>query len=125
MRPILVVEDDPAIRSLICSILEAEDLPVESVGDGAAAISWLSLRKPRLVVLDMNMPGTNGEDVAVVVRRRYDDAVPVVVVTADWQADERAKAIGATRVIRKPFDLDALIEVVATSMNADARNFAV
>lgn len=119
MPPVLIVEDDPAIRTLVCAILEAEGMAVESVGDGLTAIRWVSQRRPKLVVLDMNLPGADGEEIAGVLRRRYENAVPIVVVTADWRADKRAKAINASGYIRKPFDLEALVDVVTKATSPD------
>ncbi len=119
MSLVLVVEDDPAIRTLICAILETEGMAVVAVGDGMAAIRWLSQQRPALVVLDMNLPGAGGEQVASALHRRYERAVPLVVVTADWRADKRAEAVNATGYIRKPFDLEALLDVIAKATSAD------
>ena len=102
--PVLVVEDDYEVQRMIRWLLEDEGLTVETAGDGEEALRQVMDRKPALVVLDLNVPILNGEDVAAVVRAAYGDTVPIVVVSSDSNRSERARTVGAVEVLRKPFE---------------------
>lgn len=110
-HPVLVVEDDADIRSLICLALEDEGLPVEAAADGREALNRLAEERPSLVLLDMNLPEMGGEGVAAGVRRRYDNDVPIVVVSA-VAASEPARRVHADAYVAKPFDVDDLLNTV-------------
>lgn len=118
LAPVLVVEDDDDIRSVVCALLEDEGIAVDAVDNGVAAITWLSQRQPRLVVLDMTLPGASGDEVAAALHRQYAEDVPLVIMTADWRADERAKSAQATTYVRKPFDIENLLSAIHTAMGA-------
>jgi CheY-like chemotaxis protein len=109
--PVLVVEDDADIRRLICLALEDEGLPVESAADGREALSRLDAERPALVLLDMSLPEVSGEGVAAGIHRRYDNHVPIVVVSAH-ATGEQARRLGATAYVAKPFDVNELMDTV-------------
>ena len=110
--PVLVVDDDPIIRSLLRHALEDEGLEVETVADGPAALRRAATRRPAMVVLDLSLPQLGGERVAEGVRALHGHQVPIVVITADGQATEKARRVQALSGFQKPFDLDALIAAV-------------
>src|SRR6185503_12796068 len=58
--PILVVDDDPKIVALVRTYLERERYPVITAADGRAALRAIEERRPRLVVLDLMLPGLDG-----------------------------------------------------------------
>lgn len=109
--PVLVVEDDADIRCLICLALEDEGLPVEIAADGRQALDHLADERPALVLLDMSLPGVSGEGVAAGIHRRYDDEVPIVVVSAH-ASGEQARRVGAAAYVPKPFDVNDLVDTV-------------
>jgi CheY-like chemotaxis protein len=109
---ILVVDDDPEVRRVIQGTLEDEGWTVETAADGQQALERARRRRPRLVLLDMGLPRLDGDGVAAGLRGAYGDAVPIVVVTADGQAVEKARRVGARAYLAKPFDLDDLCAVV-------------
>jgi two-component system response regulator MprA len=111
-RPILVAEDDAAIRSLVQWALEDEGFVIDVVADGAAAIDYLAARRPRLVVLDMMMPRADGHQVAEALRSIHGSDVPLLVVTAAGDAREATRRVGAERGLAKPFDIAELITSV-------------
>lgn len=111
---ILVVEDDPEIRSAIRMILEAEAYEVAESGDGADALAKLrATPQPSLILLDLMMPGMNGwqfmDEVRVHPGLRE---VPIIVVSAYGNADG-VRSVGATDYLRKPFDPEKLLAVVS------------
>ncbi len=58
--PILVVEDDPQVRSLVCRVLVRDDHDVIAVGSAVEAKSAVKARPPSLVLLDLGLPGGMG-----------------------------------------------------------------
>jgi len=111
--PVLLVEDDPGLRRLIAWALEDEALPCVAVADGQQALDWLDTARPALVLLDMGLPLVDGDGVAAGLRARYGEGVPIVVLTADGRAPEKARRVGAADVLRKPFDIEELVARVA------------
>jgi CheY-like chemotaxis protein len=112
--PILLVEDDDAVRAAILEALTDEGHAVAAFADGPAALAHLG-RHPAtpLVLLDWNMVPMNG---AAFMRAMGGDpalaGVPVVVVTADLRVQHEAAAAGATTFLRKPVHLDTLLDVI-------------
>jgi len=107
--PILVVEDDPDLLSLVEMILVDAGYRVATAPEGRAALARCAEELPALVFLDMRMPGMNGWDFARELRARHGRAVPIVVVTAAENARARAEEIGAEGWLAKPFDLEDVL----------------
>ncbi|MBV8085360.1 MAG: response regulator [Chloroflexi bacterium] len=111
MTSVLVVDDEPAIVQFIGGALEDEGYAVTTAGDGQEAVEAATRDKPDLIVLDMALPRLDGQGVAAEIRRLYGD-LPIVVITADGRAEEKAARAGAIGYLHKPFDLDRLIMMV-------------
>ena len=109
---VLVVDDDPQIRQSLCWTLEDEGMVVEAAGDAAEALERAAARQPSLVILDMGLPGGTGTAVAAGLRKRYAQEIPILLITADGRAAEKARAVGAFAYLHKPFDLNRLVELV-------------
>jgi CheY-like chemotaxis protein len=109
---VLVVEDDPAIRNFLKLALEAEGYRVETATQGQEALDMLpKLPTPCLILLDLMMPVMDGWEFARALRKDMILAsIPVALVTA--YAEEAKTFSGAQTVIRKPIDLDLLLQVV-------------
>lgn len=109
---VLLVEDDADIAEVVEMVLRAADFEVVVARDGREALEAIGRCMPRLIVLDMLMPVMDGWHFATEFQRRYGRAAPIVVLTAAEHARQRALAIGAVDVVAKPFDVDALCDVV-------------
>ena len=109
--PVLVVDDDPTIRSSISAILDLEGYPVATASNGAEALAMVEQALPSLVLLDMRMPVMDGWRFAGALSQRSID-VPIVVVTAAQNAEEWAREVGAEGFLAKPFELTELLAVV-------------
>jgi DNA-binding response OmpR family regulator len=112
---VLIVEDDPHLRQTIEWTLQDEGYAIALAADGQEALDQARRERPALVLLDMGLPRIDGFGVAEGLRAAYGDGahgVPVVVMTADDRAAEKARRVGAVDYLRKPFDLDELIETV-------------
>jgi CheY-like chemotaxis protein len=109
---VLVVDDDPEIRRIMRWLLEDEGWTVETASDGCDALDRATRARPALIVLDIGLPLLSGEEVAERLRDVYVDPPPIIVVSADGRAGEKAARIGAASCLLKPFDVDTLARLV-------------
>ena len=114
---VLVVDDDPEIRDLVRWLLEDEGWTVETAADGRAALDQATRARPALIVLDMGLPLLSGEEVARRLHDVYVNPPPIVVVSADGRAGERAARIGAASFLHKPFNVDELARIVRHTLD--------
>ena len=106
---VLVVEDDKQMRDIIQGTLEDEGLAVETAAEGQQAASWLLRHRPLLVIVDWSLPLLDGAGVADAVRAAHGASVPILLITADGRAAVKARQMGATDYLHKPFEIDELI----------------
>jgi two-component system chemotaxis response regulator CheY len=118
---VLVVEDDAATRALLRDVLEDAGYAVREAADGAAGLRAARAARPALVLLDLRLPGTDGWAFAAAYRRAPGPRAPIVVLTADADAEAYAAGLGAAGHLLKPFDLDALLAVVGRLARAAPR----
>ena len=109
MQRILVVDDDPAVTSLLKRGLSYEGFAVDVASSGSEGLELARERPPDLVVLDVMMPGLNGLEVLQRLRAA-DAALPIVLLTAKDAATDQVKGLnlGADDYITKPFTFDVL-----------------
>ena len=108
---LLVIDDDRGIRETLGEVLRDEGYTVGLARDGAEALAALADGPaPRLILLDLAMPGMGGAEFLELQRRDGRlRGIPVVVLSADDRT-ERGDTAGR---LRKPVDLDELLEEVA------------
>lgn len=101
---ILVVEDDPDINRLLCTILEGAGYAARPAFSGSEALLWAEKYDYDLVLLDLMLPGLTGEQFIQEVRATK--TMPILVLSAKIAVDDRvnALALGADDFIPKPFD---------------------
>ncbi|WP_182524162.1 response regulator [Nocardioides dongkuii] len=109
MTFVLVVDDDPSIRRTLSVNLRARGYDVEAAGDGRSALQIVDERMPDAILLDLGLPDVDG--VAVLTRLRTFSSVPVIVVSARTEPDDKVEALdlGADDYISKPFSLEELL----------------
>lgn len=111
---ILVVDDDPALQFTLSTLLEDEGYQVAVAGDGLEALDSLDGSTPNLILLDIAMPRMDGfAFVEQLSSRGLRQGIPIVVLTADGRAPQKAAQIGADGYLAKPFELTALLSQVA------------
>ena len=109
---ILIVEDDRNIAGLVAKYLENNGFRTETVDDGRLAIAAIERHKPRLLVLDLMLPGMDGWEICREVRRKSD--LPILMLTAREDEMDRVVgfSMGADDYVVKPFSPRELVERV-------------
>lgn len=113
-RTVLIVEDDARLRSGLGELLRQHGYDVVAASNGAVALELLRGRRATdLILLDLRMPGMNGWQLRSELQRDAALAsIPVVVGTADWNAEAEAKNLGAVSCLKKPYSARVLVETV-------------
>lgn len=113
---VLVVDDEPAIRALITKIVERAGLPVDGARDGAEAIEKLDAASYAVLVVDLMMPNVDGFAVIDHLRDRGGPRPAIIVITAgDTAAIRRLDGSMVHSVLRKPFDIDVLGDLIVAA----------
>ena len=112
----LVVDDEPSIARTLRINLAARDYEVEAVGDGRSALDAVAAQEPDVVILDLGLPDLDG--VEVLRRLRADHDVPVIVLSARQEADDKVEALdaGADDYVTKPFGMAELLARVRAAV---------
>ncbi len=112
-KAVVIVEDNEAIARLIQEVLN--DVPgfgAVTVADGALALEVISAVHADLVILDIDLPGINGFQVYDLLRNRPDIRMPSVLFMSAAPHEEELARRGLHDYLRKPFDLDDLLDRV-------------
>jgi DNA-binding response OmpR family regulator len=126
---VLVVDDDPTILRLLISTLQADGFRVLTANDGESALRIARAERPALILLDWEMPGTNGVEVTRRLRGEADPELrdtPVVLITAQTGSANTAIgfAAGVTDYLTKPFrpaHIRSRVQAWLLRRSADAR----
>ena len=110
-RPaVLIVEDDPELRTLYRTALSLAGYAVVAVGDGVDALRRIDADPPDIVVLDIGLPRLGGRDVRTEIGAHVEtSSIPIVVVTGDARG---LNTYDYACVLQKPIDLDTLVRTV-------------
>ena len=119
---VLVVEDDANLRDTLVWALQDDGIDVAAAVDGPDAVHKATVKAPGLVVLDIGLPGLDGFGVATALRARVGTDLPILVITADGRAREKAETVGAYAYLHKPFDVDVLVQRVREGFSGPQTN---
>ena len=113
---VLVVDDDPSVRTLLEMVLEVEGFEVRCAADAEQALEMIAEKRPDVLLVDVMMPGRDGR--ALTRQLRTDPAtkdLPIVICSglADDPSQWQAWAAGANSFVPKPFDIDRLLSEMA------------
>jgi CheY-like chemotaxis protein len=114
-KTILVIDDSTTNIVLLQAVLNNKGYEIDTAISVKEAHSVLSKRLPQLILLDLLMPRINGFEFLQELRSNSDHAdIPVVVVSAltDQETINKTMALGAKSFIKKPVDIQVLIETV-------------
>ena len=114
MARVLLVDDEPNIRRMLGSLLEAEGYAVKPAADAGEALAALERWEADVALLDLALPGTDGLDLLASIRKRW-PALPVVMISGRATLGDavRATKLGAFHFIEKPLAPEAVLLTVA------------
>jgi CheY-like chemotaxis protein len=121
---ILIADDERDSVLTLSTILRLGGYEVSGVYDGASVAVVAEEFKPDVAILDINMPGMNGFDVAKNLRARYgEDGIVLIAITGDWNASDRvlSKRSGFNQHFGKPVDPGALMGLLTNVTPQDGR----
>jgi two-component system, OmpR family, response regulator len=120
MQKVLVVDDDPHIRDVVCFALRRAGYQPLTAGDGLAALDIAGRERPALVVLDILMPELDGTEVCKRLRKGSD--VPIIFLTSKDEELDRILGLelGADDYVVKPFSPRELVARVKTVLRRKA-----
>lgn len=103
MPKLLIVDDEPKIRSMLTGCLEQDGLTITTAASGDEAVKLIAQDPPQLMIVDMKMPGLNGLEVLQQVRN-HTPPIGVFLLTGfdDDTIEQQARELGALGVIHKP-----------------------
>jgi len=109
MPKIVVADDDPNIRELVCLFLKREGYQVLEAIDGVDALDKLEAVRPDLAIIDVMMPRMDGWALCSAMRASYD--IPLLMLTAKGETSQKVKGfeLGADDYMVKPFDPPELV----------------
>ena len=112
-RYILVIDDDPLMRSSLRTVLAGKGYAVDTLPDGRRAVAMVEQMRPDAVITDIIMPESEGIETIVAIRAVAPD-LPIIAISGGGQILEAefldmALQLGATAALRKPFELAQLM----------------
>jgi two-component system OmpR family response regulator len=108
---VLVVDDDGAIVEILSTILADDGYAVKAATSGRDALALAREWRPNLILLDLRMPGLDGESLLLEHRQDGLANIPVLLLTAVNHPEQYAATLGVP-VLTKPFDIDRLLSEV-------------
>jgi CheY-like chemotaxis protein len=116
-KTILVADDDEAIVDSISAILDLSGYEVLFVNDGTSVMQAVKAQ-PDLILLDIQMPGHDGQAVCKQLKRQASTKdIPVIIVSASMDVREKAEQVGADDYLEKPFEMEVLQQKVFNLLN--------
>jgi CheY-like chemotaxis protein len=111
---ILIIDDDEDIREMLAILLTTQGHEVATAGDGVAGLDQLRAgARPSLILLDLMMPGLDGEGFLQAMRSDPSTAdIPVVVLTGHPSGQQKAAQLGTMGYLMKPVEMIDLLRTV-------------
>jgi two-component system, OmpR family, KDP operon response regulator KdpE len=115
--PVLVIEDEPPIRRLLRTALNANGFQVLEAGSGGEGFAEIEAAKPDLIILDLGLPDMDGLDIIRMLRGRG-DSTPIIVLSSRGEEGVKVEALnlGADDYVTKPFGIAELIARIRTAL---------
>lgn len=116
-RTVFVVDDDEAVRDMLRTLIEADGFKVRTWRSAEAFLADHELPQSGCLVLDLELPGMNGLELAETLQARHVQ-LPIILVSSrgDLLTSTRAKGINALGYLSKPFDTQLLIDCIRHAM---------
>lgn len=122
MKTIAIIDDDVYIGDMLSEVLTKEGYGILRAYSGTEALMLLPQNKPDLILLDLMLPGMNGEDVLEEIKKCID--IPVIVMSAKDSIDSKIGLLdaGADDYITKPFDIKELVARTGALLRRFSKN---
>jgi DNA-binding response OmpR family regulator len=119
---ILVIEDDRAVQKALKRLFEGEGFVVDIAGNGAVGLEMFRMAAPSVLVLDLSLPGTPGQDVCREISQAA-PSVPIIILSAKAEVMDKVLLLelGAHDYVTKPFSPRELLARVRTAMRRSTR----
>jgi CheY-like chemotaxis protein len=114
---ILIVDDEQAVRFVLCSLLEAQGHSVEAASNGFEGLQRFHKEPFDVVLTDRAMPGMSGDELALAIKR-VAPQTPVILVTG-FAPSPAEELPGIDAVVKKPFTMATLSEAIEGTRAAD------
>lgn len=119
---IMIVDDDKSYLEEIESTLKEEGYETLVCQDSSRTLSTIQESRPRLVLLDVRMPALDGQDLLLLIRRKYPD-LPVIICTGLTHIDSHyLLKSGASEVLLKPFSHTALLGAIEQAVSGEGES---
>jgi DNA-binding response OmpR family regulator len=114
---ILVIEDDRAVQKALKRLFEGEGFTVDIAGNGAVGLEMFRAATPSVLVLDLSLPGTPGQDVCREISQAA-PSLPIIILSARTEVMDKVLLLelGAHDYVTKPFSPRELLARVRTAM---------
>lgn len=125
MTDILIVDDDPLIRNMMCQVINRQGYNAHSACDGQSALEKVSATSPDLILLDLKMPGMDGFEVAQQIKRNTKTSdIPIIAITGHDTVDNHVKAfdLGVDGYISKRAARASIIAMVRSHLKVKQLN---
>ncbi len=116
-RRILIVDDQPANRVVLRTMLEPLDFLIDEAGNAYQALKQIDFARPDVILLDLMMPGVDGFELCEhIARLDLNPAIPCIAISAmsGVEVTERCTRAGFRELLNKPVSLEALLEALGT-----------
>jgi two-component system chemotaxis response regulator CheY len=116
--PILIIEDDDETATVVCEVLADAGFRTGRASNGADGLEYLRLHgPPKMILLDLHMPVMDGQQMMRILQREPTwRRIPVVLLTADPQARDKAIEVRAAGYLKKPFSDPDLLAMVGSAL---------
>jgi CheY-like chemotaxis protein len=115
LTQVLIVDDEPDSRELLCDFLSGAGFSVDGAGNGKEALEWLATHPaPKVILLDLTMPVLDGYGFrAEQLKQPALAGLPVILISGDGTAPDPQGVLKGCEVVRKPLKLDKLVAAIA------------
>jgi CheY-like chemotaxis protein len=117
---LLIVDDEPSIRTSLALVLTEIGYSVRSAQDGVAALAEIQHEVPEILLSDLNMPGMSGYELLSVVRHRF-STVRTVAMSGAFSGDEVPSGVAADAFYQKGSSLGSLLMIISTLPQMERR----
>jgi CheY-like chemotaxis protein len=122
-KKVLCIEDNPTNMILVSRVVEAEGHELIRAEDGLTALEIIGRQKPDIILLDINIPGINGLELArqISSREEYAD-IPLIAVTANVLVGDRERCLeaGCDEYLAKPLEIRRLRQLMREYLERSA-----